>query len=74
VFYCLSQNPSINSFIDVPCLLNFHCVTHVLSKVELIGYAAGKDELFLVYEYSQNGSLKNHLHDPERKGISSSDT
>ena len=49
-------------------------MTHVLSKVELIGYAASKDELFLVYEYSQNGSLKNHLHDPESKGISSSDT
>jgi len=42
-----------------------------LSKVELIGYAASKDELFLVYEYSQNGSLKNHLHDPESKGTSS---
>jgi hypothetical protein len=47
-------------------------VTHVLSKVELIGYAASKDELFLVYEYSQNGPLKNHLHDPESKGIPTS--
>lgn len=37
----------------------------------MIGYAASKDELFLVYEYSQNGSLKNHLHDPESKGYSS---
>lgn len=47
------------------------CKVHHASLVELIGYAAGKDELFLVYEYSQNGSLKNHLHDPERKGCSS---
>jgi hypothetical protein len=47
-------------------------VAHVLSKVELIGYATSKDELFLVYEYSQNGPLKNHLHDPESKGIPTS--
>ncbi|CAO2182943.1 unnamed protein product [Urochloa humidicola] len=47
------------------------CKVHHASLVELIGYAASKDELFLVYEYSQNGSLKNHLHDPESKGYSS---
>ncbi|CAD6236845.1 unnamed protein product [Miscanthus lutarioriparius] len=47
------------------------CKVHHASLVELIGYAASKDELFLVYEYSQNGSLKNHLHDPESKGCSS---
>ncbi|KAG2600558.1 lysM domain receptor-like kinase 3 [Panicum virgatum] len=46
------------------------CKVHHASLVELIGYAASKDELFLVYEYSQNGSLKNHLHDPESKGYS----
>lgn len=37
-------------------------------KVELIGYAATHDELFLIYEYAQKGSLKNHLHDPQNKG------
>ncbi|KAL6614545.1 hypothetical protein ACP70R_036815 [Stipagrostis hirtigluma subsp. patula] len=47
------------------------CKVHHASLVELIGYAASKDDLFLVYEYSQNGSLKNHLHDPESKGYSS---
>ena len=39
-----------------------------LSKVELIGYAASNDELFVVYEYVQKGMLKNHLHDPQSKG------
>ncbi|XP_062206806.1 lysM domain receptor-like kinase 3 [Phragmites australis] len=47
------------------------CKVHHASLVELIGYAASKDELFLVYEYSQNGPLKNHIHDPESKGYSS---
>lgn len=37
-------------------------------KVELIGYAASHDELFLVYEYAQKGSFRNHLHDPQNKG------
>lgn len=37
-------------------------------KVELIGYAASVDELFLIYEYAQKGSLKSHLHDPQNKG------
>lgn len=39
-----------------------------LSKVELIGYAATVDELFVVYEYVQKGMLKNHLHEPQSKG------
>ncbi|KAL5227505.1 hypothetical protein ABZP36_015770 [Zizania latifolia] len=47
------------------------CKVHHASLVELIGYAASKDELFLVYEYSQKGSLKNHLHDPQSKGYTS---
>lgn len=63
-------NPS-NRLCLISCLLNFICVTHDLSKVELIGYAASKDELYLIYEYSQKGSLKNHLHDPQSKGIPS---
>ncbi|RVW76778.1 LysM domain receptor-like kinase 3 [Vitis vinifera] len=37
-------------------------------QVELIGYAASDDELFLIYEYAQKGSLKSHLHDPQNKG------
>ena len=40
----------------------------ILSKVELIGYAASDNELFLIYEYAQKGSLKSHLHDPQNKG------
>jgi serine/threonine protein kinase len=36
----------------------------------LIGYAASHDELFLVYEYAQKGSLRSHLHDPQNKGHS----
>uniref|UniRef100_A0ACD5VR65 Uncharacterized protein n=1 Tax=Avena sativa TaxID=4498 RepID=A0ACD5VR65_AVESA len=47
------------------------CKVHHASLVELIGYAASKDELFLVYEYFQKGSLKNHLHDPQSKGHTS---
>lgn len=38
-------------------------------KVELIGYASGDDHLYLVYEFVQNGSLNDHLHDPLLKGI-----
>ncbi|KAL6294461.1 hypothetical protein ACE6H2_002603 [Prunus campanulata] len=37
-------------------------------KVELLGYASGDDHLYLVYEYVQNGSLSEHLHDPLLKG------
>ncbi|KAH9760701.1 LysM domain receptor-like kinase 3 [Citrus sinensis] len=37
-------------------------------KIELIGYAAGGDSLFLVYEYAQNGALSDHLHWPSVKG------
>lgn len=37
-------------------------------KVELIGYAASHDELFLIYEYAQKGSLGSHLHDSQTKG------
>ncbi|TXG62149.1 hypothetical protein EZV62_013512 [Acer yangbiense] len=35
--------------------------------IELIGYAAGGDSLFLVYEYAQNGALSDHLHKPENR-------
>ncbi|KAG0495097.1 hypothetical protein HPP92_006091 [Vanilla planifolia] len=37
-------------------------------KVELIGCASGDDHLYLVYEYLQNGSLSDHLHDPLLRG------
>lgn len=39
-----------------------------LLKVELLGYSSGDDHLYLVYEYVQNGSLSDHLHDPLLKG------
>ncbi|KAF4378668.1 hypothetical protein F8388_006119 [Cannabis sativa] len=39
------------------------CKVHHTNLVELIGYAATNDELFLIYEYAQKGSLRNHLHD-----------
>ncbi|XP_026661301.2 lysM domain receptor-like kinase 3 [Phoenix dactylifera] len=44
------------------------CKVHHINVVELIGYAAGDDNLYLVYEYVQNGSLSEHLHDPLLKG------
>lgn len=37
-------------------------------QVELLGYASGDDHLYLVYEFVQNGSLSDHLHDPLKKG------
>ncbi|MED6158614.1 LysM domain receptor-like kinase 3 [Stylosanthes scabra] len=46
------------------------CKVHHANLVELIGYAASRDELFLVYEYAQKGSLRSHLHDPQNKGHS----
>ncbi|CAI9757642.1 unnamed protein product [Fraxinus pennsylvanica] len=47
------------------------CKVHHTNLVELIGYAASDDELFLIYEYAQKGSLRNHLHDPQNKGHTS---
>ncbi|XP_072969194.1 lysM domain receptor-like kinase 3 [Typha angustifolia] len=47
------------------------CKVHHANLVELIGYASSEDELFLVYEYAQKASLKNHLHDPQNKGHTS---
>ncbi|CAL9056237.1 unnamed protein product [Musa banksii] len=44
------------------------CKVHHASLVELIGYTATDDELFLIYEYAEKGSLKSHLHDPQNKG------
>ncbi|WOL14626.1 MMS19 nucleotide excision repair protein [Canna indica] len=47
------------------------CKVHHASLVELIGYAATGDELFLIYEYAEKGSLESHLHDPQNKGQTS---
>ena len=47
-------------------MVNFYWGLYI--QVELIGYAATDDELFLIYEYAQKGSLRNHLHDPQSKG------
>ncbi|KAJ7953571.1 LysM receptor kinase [Quillaja saponaria] len=44
------------------------CKIHHINVVELLGYASGEDHLYLVYEYVQNGSLSDHLHDPLLKG------
>ncbi|KAK9131083.1 hypothetical protein Sjap_011570 [Stephania japonica] len=47
------------------------CKVHHANLVELIGYAASDDELFLIYECAQKGSLRSHLHDPHNKGNTS---
>lgn len=47
------------------------CKVHHTNLVELIGYAATDDELFLIYEFAQKGSLRSHLHDPQSKGHTS---
>ncbi|KAL8138692.1 hypothetical protein V2J09_004693 [Rumex salicifolius] len=47
------------------------CKVHHTNLVELLGYAATSDELFLIYEYAQKGSLRSHLHDPHNKGHTS---
>ncbi|XP_073057611.1 lysM domain receptor-like kinase 3 [Primulina eburnea] len=44
------------------------CKIHHINVVELLGYASGDDHLYLVYEYIQNGSLSDHLHNPLLKG------
>nr|AKK25218.1 Lyk 9 [Populus x canadensis] len=46
------------------------CKIHHINVVELLGYATGDNHLYLVYEYIQNGSLNDHLHDPLLKGHS----
>lgn len=44
------------------------CKVHHANLVELIGYAASDNELFLIYEYAQKGSLRSHLQNPQNKG------
>ncbi|KAJ6995059.1 lysM domain receptor-like kinase 3 [Populus alba x Populus x berolinensis] len=40
----------------------------IRGTIELIGYVAGGESLFLVYEFAQNGALSNHLHNPALRG------
>ncbi|KAK4261361.1 hypothetical protein QN277_004368 [Acacia crassicarpa] len=44
------------------------CRIHHINIVELLGYASGEDNLYLVYEYVSKGSLSDHLHNPFLKG------
>ncbi|GLJ31342.1 hypothetical protein SUGI_0628790 [Cryptomeria japonica] len=48
--------------------LKILCKVHHSNLVELIGYSAGGEHLFLVYEYAENGALSECLHDPSSKG------
>ncbi|XP_039051346.1 lysM domain receptor-like kinase 3 [Hibiscus syriacus] len=48
--------------------INILCKVHHSNLIELIGYAAGGDSLFLVYEFAQNGALSDHLHGFTRRG------
>ncbi|XP_043719762.1 lysM domain receptor-like kinase 3 [Telopea speciosissima] len=47
------------------------CKVHHANLVELNGFAATEDELFLIYDYAQKGPLRSHLHDPQNKGHTS---
>ncbi|KAI3899237.1 hypothetical protein MKW92_044796 [Papaver armeniacum] len=60
----MKSNKSKEFFAELKVL----CKIHHISVVELLGYASGDDHLYLVYEYVQNGSLDEHLHDPLLKG------
>ncbi|XP_034686611.1 lysM domain receptor-like kinase 3 [Vitis riparia] len=60
----MRSNKSKEFFAELKVL----CKIHHRNVVELLGYASGDDHLYLVYEYVQNGSLNDHLHDPLLKG------
>ncbi|KAF3431215.1 hypothetical protein FNV43_RR25945 [Rhamnella rubrinervis] len=60
----MKSNKSKEFFAELKVL----CKIHHINVVELLGYACGDDHLYLVYEYIQNGSLSDHLHDPLLKG------
>ncbi|KAM4120602.1 hypothetical protein ACJW30_03G144800 [Castanea mollissima] len=60
----MRSNKSKEFFAELKVL----CKIHHINVVELQGYASGEDDLYLVYEYVQNGSLNAHLHDPLLKG------
>ncbi|GKV22949.1 hypothetical protein SLEP1_g32753 [Rubroshorea leprosula] len=44
------------------------CKIHHINVVEVLGFATGDDHIYLVYEYVQNGSLSNDLHESLPKG------
>ncbi|OMO61703.1 hypothetical protein CCACVL1_23317 [Corchorus capsularis] len=48
--------------------INILCKVQHPNLIELIGYAAGGESLFLVYEFAQNGALSDHLHGFTLKG------
>ncbi|XP_020705880.2 lysM domain receptor-like kinase 3 [Dendrobium catenatum] len=60
----MKSNMSKEFFAELKVL----CRVHHINVVELIGFASGDDHLYLVYEFLQNGSLSDHLHDPLLKG------
>ncbi|KAJ0090461.1 hypothetical protein Patl1_12448 [Pistacia atlantica] len=49
--------------------LNILCRVHHSNLIELTGYAAGGESLFLIYEYAQNGAMSDHLHKPSVRGV-----
>ncbi|XVE97437.1 hypothetical protein REPUB_Repub03eG0019500 [Reevesia pubescens] len=49
--------------------INILCKVQHSNLIELIGYAAGGDSLFLVYEFAQNGALIDHLHGSTLRGM-----
>lgn len=65
--------PSCQCYLSLICYPKTYSVFILLlvkfNQIELIGYAAGGDSLFLVYEYAQNGALSDHLHWPSVKGL-----
>lgn len=77
VYYCLLRDQEVaikkmtaTKTKEFTSEIKVLCKVHHANLVELIGYAASHDELFLVYEYAQKGSLRSHLHDPQNKGHS----
>ncbi|GKU87242.1 hypothetical protein SLEP1_g1680 [Rubroshorea leprosula] len=48
--------------------VNILCKVHHSNLIQLIGYAAGGDSLFLIYEFAENGALSDHLHRPTARG------
>ncbi|XP_028083079.1 lysM domain receptor-like kinase 3 [Camellia sinensis] len=61
----MRSNKSKEFFAELKVL----CKIHHINVVELLGYASGDDHLYLVYEYIQNGSVSDHLHDPLLKAF-----
>ncbi|KAI8003211.1 LysM domain receptor-like kinase 3, partial [Camellia lanceoleosa] len=56
----MRSNKSKEFFAELKVLCKIHHIN--------VGYASGDDHLYLVYEYIQNGSVSDHLHDPLLKG------